>query len=207
MKLTKKLIASLACVALPTLAMATPYTLNFTGSIEKVYSLFDQILDSYPIGTPVSFTANFDENFYTNGAPTRGYTSAASGSMQVGSSTYLFDHSLQGWTGNAGGIDGFAVQMMGSGPTMPDGGELFGLYLSFNPNVTLSYPSIFGLQYLNPDGGGFFSYAQLEGVTSVARTSVPEPSTALLLLFALALMWRMRRGQRVGIASRKVAAH
>jgi hypothetical protein len=195
MKLTNKLIAGLACIALPALATATPYTVNFTGSVESDYLFIDKILDSYPIGTPVSFTATFDENFYTNGVHTRGYTSAATGSMQVGSSTYLFDSSIQGWSGSDFyGHEFFGVQMMGSGPTMADGGDFFGLFFDFNSDVTLNGPAVFGLQYLNPQGGGYFSYAQLAGTISVApAASVPEPSTAMLLLPALALVWRTRR--------------
>ncbi|MGH8238276.1 MAG: PEP-CTERM sorting domain-containing protein [Steroidobacteraceae bacterium] len=198
------LIAALTC-SVPQLASAVPVRATFDGTVSGS-SVFANVLNDFPVGTAASFDVSFDDTGLVDSAAnaTDFDLAPVSGWMRLGSLEWLFDAGRI-WTYTYTNDPGFPVvsyglQLTGSGPTISNGAaSIFGLFLQLTPDATpySGRDPMAGFRYPF-DGGEFYSYANLSGTFSTSRqtTSVPEPSTGLLMGSALLLLGFLRRSRR-----------
>jgi hypothetical protein len=197
------LIAALTC-SVPQLAAAVPVRATFDGTVSGS-SVFSNVLSDFPVGTTASFDVSFDDAGLVDSAlnATDFDLAPVSGWLRLGSLEWLFDAGRI-WTYSYTNDPGFPVvsyglQLTGAGPTISNGAaSIFGLFLQLTPDATplAGRDPLAGFRYPF-DGGEFYSYANLTGTFSTSRetTSVPEPSTGVLMCSALALLafWRAKK--------------
>lgn len=200
MNLSKLCLIAACCapVAFTAPALAAPVAISFTGSVSGMGLGSPLILDSFPVGTAVSFDAVFNENF-SSGPPASGDLGPASGTLHMGALDFTITHAdiflmwddlLLGYT--------YAIELTGTGPTTANGGTFRGisfglgsaLDVRYDPGVAMRYPGQFGLV------GGF---AELTGDTRVAR--VPLPGTGWLVLAALGALAPLQRRRAAAAAA------
>jgi hypothetical protein len=180
-------IVGLLAQLLVSTANAIPMTASFDGVVTGSASIFPKVLESFPIGTHIAFNVNYDENFGDSTNPTSYYTESTTGWMELGSLRYEFDRDVQGWT-YWSSITGYrtSLSFYGTGPTIADGGNLFGLFLSFElSDFTAAHTPIIGFGFPTNGGGTSFSYLSTAGTFTNVPTSVPEPGTLMLSLLGL----------------------
>ena len=205
-------VAALACVAAVP-ASAVPIRATFSGTVTE-YNIFPNVLNDIPVGTAASFDVTFDDSGLGSTAPLTDFDLApVSGTVTLGSRSYTLGAGIVDqyfFNGTTNAILGYGLQLTGSGPTLSGNASLYGLFLRRAPDLTpyFDIPPTVGFAY-PVAGGEFYSYAVLGGTFTAARVTsvtsqVPEPSSALLLLPALLLVWSSRRTGR-GAAARLAA--
>jgi len=190
------LFAGIAAIAFSLPAAAGPIRTTFTGTVTSFFSLTGAIADT-PVGTPAFFDVTFDNGSLVPVAPPPNFNLApVSGTLRLGALEWLLDAgriSSYSYLFAGSVVQYYQLQMTGTGPMVDGTASLFGLFLTLAPDLTPTGTDPFSVGFGYPSGGGatFFRYANLTGDYSVV-SAVPEPSTALLILPALALLWRRR---------------
>lgn len=177
---------------------SAPVHVAFDGSISGTIGYYTHVLADYGVGTHASFDLTFDDSDIP--APvsfSSGDLAPLSGSLQLGTDQWALNYGSAAFSYFPGpGIVGFQTRFTGTGPGTHSGGVLSYLYFDLTPELALIDDSIkVGFAY--EDGSiTRYSYAALTGDFDIERTtSVPAPGTALLMLSAIALLWRSRRGR------------
>lgn len=205
--LLRHLVVPIACAVLlgawAPAGQASPVTSRFTGTVTGYQFgflgdgsgvAFD---DDNPVGTIVDLTMTYDDSFLAldlNGLfslPELDVT----GSLHLGSVEYILDSMrFFSLTFSGANIVQYRPQISATGPATSDGADFFGLLLSWAPDLSLAASPLIGFGY-SSDFATTYGYLVTAGDYSVGPASqVPEPATALLLLPALALLRRRKRG-------------
>jgi len=201
-KVILPLIAAFACTV-PQLASAVPVTATFNGMVSGSSGVFSNVLSDFPVGTAASFNVTFDDSGLVDSAAlaTDFDLAPVSGWVRLGALEWALDAGRIAsyfYTNQAPDfpVISYGLQLTGTGPIIGGNTSLFGLFLSLTPDATpygTNAPRV-GFGYPVP-GGTLFSYADLSGSFSTSRegTSVPEPSSGLLMCAALAVLAGLRR--------------
>lgn len=191
-------------------AQAAPVTLNFQGHVTG-YDFID--LGAWlPLGAAVSLSLTFNETFSDGSYDFSDALGPVSGSMSVGSASFVFNgyeaYSYQG------GFGGFPLawvmpRFVGNGPVL-GGGDLFGLFAQITPALTLvdDLRLGYGFTTVYPDGISItnYGYAKLtaDHYTITPTPGVPAPATLVLAATALLAAGAARR--RIQPASAFISA-
>jgi hypothetical protein len=195
----RSITLSILCAVLlagPATAQAAPVTARFNGTVTGYeYGFLDPAGVAFdednPVGTSVSWTLNFNDDFL--GLP---YTDVfgprvATGTLDVGSRRYALDG--MSFFSLMTDVDGSTVlqyrpQVEGTGPTTSDGADFFALFFSFGRDLGLVGSPLVGFGYSSPFAT-IYGYLVTEGSYSVAPTgTVPAPGSLGLALAALGLV-------------------
>lgn len=195
--------AAAAAAFAVTLAAAPParaalVTSSYSGTVTD-HLFLPRVLLDHPLGTSVAWEFTFDDAFRLLDAAglsaQGGVDQSITGWLQVGADRYTLDRLwMYAFTYNGGTneIISYRPQIMGSGPSTSDDGELFGIFLSLTPDFQMSNVAV-GYGYTYP-GGIAYGYLVTEGSGSIVPAQqVPVPATAWLVLPALAWLVRARR--------------
>lgn len=178
-------------------ASATPVHATFNGSVTGALFI-NELLTDFPIGTAASFDVTFDDSSLGPIATTSFSVEPVSGTVKLGAYEWILDSghiTSYEFTLSDGHVNWYELQLTGTGPTIPSGASLFGLFTQFTPDLQLvsSQSLMVGFAY-QFDGGTNFGYAYIDGNFAATKsTTVPEPATAFLMIPALALLLRKRR--------------
>jgi hypothetical protein len=128
----------------------------------------------------------FDASSLTPTAPPPNYNvSPVSGQLNLGTDSWQLDNgTIQAYQYqlNTSIVNWYSLQFTGTGPSVSNGGQLFGLFLMLTPDLQLvpgdsSIQAGFGYPV---QSGTFYSYAHLGGrLTQVGQT--PEPASLVLV--------------------------
>lgn len=199
-----RVAATTAALAGSLAVQAAPVTSSFTGQVSGyMFGLLDPSAvamdEDAPVGTGVSWQLSYDDSFLAlpwNEVFSQG-SQAITGSLRVGNRSYsletmgFFSLTLDGSTWD---ITGYRAQIGGTGPGTSDGGDFFSMFFSFDPSLSMSGGPVIGYGY-SIGWGTMYGYLETTGEYTLERGgSVPEPSTALLALPALAWLARRRPG-------------
>ncbi len=177
-------------------AQAAPVTSRFNGTVTGYeYGFLDPAGVAFdednPVGTSVSWTLNFDDDFL--GLPYTGLFGprVATGLLDVGSRRYVLDgmsfFSLLIDTTTDTVLE-YRPQVEGTGPTTSDGADFFSLFFSFRRDLGLVGSPLVGFGY-SSSFATVYGYLVTEGSYSVGPTgTVPAPGSLGLALAALALV-------------------
>ena len=185
---------------------ALPVTVNYAGNVSG-YVFQDALLAPFaPVGTPMSMSLKFNETFSDGSYSFADDLGPVSGTMTLGSYSYVFDGvQPYAYYGSAvADVTWVEPRFLGSGDT-PPGASFFGLFLGVNTDMTLfGSPRLgFGWTDVFENGSSVTNYGYLvfsgQG-TIVPVTQVPEPASISLValglgLFALSVVLRRRRFQ------------
>ncbi len=208
-RLIQRFLASAACLvflgAWSAGANASLVTSQFDGTVSGYnFGFLDPnsvALDNdHPVGTAVHWDLTYDDSFLGLGMSDLLALGdlAVSGSLQVGADNYSFT-SMRFFTLNLGAdfntITGYGPQVSATGPGTSDGADFFGMFWRFAPDLSMLNAASIGYGYSNGFGTAY-GYLQTAGEYRVGpANTVPEPSTALLLLPALLLLRRRRNAR------------
>lgn len=187
-------------------AVAGTVTASYSGTVAA--GIFDgRALTDYPLGTSVSWQFVFDDAFRSLNPSTDdvfgGASQVVSGTATIGADVYtlnfarLASYQTLGFAPTS--VERFNFQIEGSGPQSASGGSFFGVFLSFDPALTLLGNPTVGFGYTTTFAEGSvtnFGYLETTGNLRLTPNAVPLPSTALLVLLALAVL--VGRGRSVG---------
>lgn len=180
-------------------AEAIPVRAMFHGEVIGSLS-FPQVLADFPVHTAASFELNFDDADLPANLPATFPPISASGWLRLGSYEWTLD-AARVFSVTYTSIDPFPVlrynlQWTGTGPSIPSGGSLFGLFTNLEmPTLgpSLSNSLIAGFGYPT-SSGEFYSYAVLNGVYAIGPVAVAEPGSLALMLVGLGgVAMRLRR--------------
>jgi len=187
---------------LPSLSKAAPVTATFNGSVTALYQGVS-LLPYLPLGTQVSFSANFNDvgsdGVVTPNTETIG---PVSGSLIVGGQSYALSgfrdwFHYYGWSGW-----GYSMGLTGTGPDV-GGGSFSGLYLGYDAPDPVFYPNSptgwgnevwLGFGFTQPGGGTSFGYLTVTGDLSV--NPMPEPGVRVLVGLGMVGLADTRRRKR-----------
>ena len=185
-------------------ALAVPVHATFGGTVSGSSGFATNVLNDFPVGTSASFDVTFDDGaLVTYASDITTYNLApVSGRVRLGALEWLLDAGRI-WSYTYMSDPGFPVvsyglQLTGSGPTISDSASLFGLFLRLTPALAAVDANSLSIGFAYPvPSGEFYSYANVSGTFNTSRTtSIPVPSTAILMLPALAFL--LRRSRRTG---------
>lgn len=189
-----------ALALLSPLAAAAPVSFSFSGTVTGASAFNSDVLVDFPIGTPASFSVTFDSAPLTPTAPPpTNDVGPVSGQLALDTDVWQLDNgtifSYQ-YQINTAAVDWYFLQFTGTGPSISNSGQLYGLLLQLTPDLQL-FPGDSSIQvgFGYPAGNGtFYSYAYLGGrLSQVGRT--PEPASLVLVglgLVGLAFARRRR---------------
>lgn len=197
-------VGAAALLLVASIATAAPVTLNFQGRVTG-YDYID--LSAYmPVGDSVSLSLTFNDTFSDGTYSFADDLGPVTGAMTVGSSSFTFDgvtpYSYQ--FDGANQLASVTPHFTGTGPAFGTG-ELFGLFMSIAPDLTLVGDLALGYGFTTVFENGFsvtsYGYAKLTPDSySITPASVPEPSTfALLALGAVLTLARRRRRTSIAL--------
>lgn len=180
-------------------ASATLMSASYSGTVTG--ALFNQQpLNDFPVGTAVSWQFTFDDSFRTLNVNDDVFGLAnrpANGSAQVGGDSIVLNFMrLYSYTSSMGNIISFRWQVEGTGPTIGNGGEFFGVWLTLDPSLNMIDSPVIGYGYTTEyEWGSVTSYGYLEtaGTFNIRQAGeVPLPGTLWLMLPALVWLGRPR---------------
>lgn len=192
LRMTRHLVP-LCLAACSMLAQAAPVTLNYSGTVGS-YQFGSSLSSAIPLGSAVSLSLSFNDTFSDGSYTFSDDLGPVSGSLSVGGLNYLFD-GYAPWSysqsTNPYQLVTVTPKFTGTGPSAA-GGDLFALFLSFTPSLTLAADPYLGFSFTN---GSFtsYEYAIFNGQGRVTPNGVPLPGTLLMLatgLIGLALARR-----------------
>lgn len=188
-------------------ANAAPVTASFTGTVTGGRPSAPALLE-YPLGTPVSWEFSFDDAFLAVSPADDVFgagSQPATGWATVGTETYALNFARL-WAyatvteDSIRRIVSYAFVIEGIGPTSPRGGVFDGLWVSFDATLALLTSSIAYMSTATSEGPFGSRILNLDGAYRVTRSnSVAEPTTAWLLLAAVAMLARRRLSVTQGI--------
>jgi hypothetical protein len=203
-------VLAAALLALPASSEAAPFTATYTGEVGAL-SDDPEPLQSFPVGTSISFTLTFDDVFMSDTDPAVlfGPARAATGFVDIGGVVYqLTSQAVDG--AHVDFINDEVVaanyRFFGTGPVV-DGLEFYGLFVRIRPNLTLHTGMPFGSVALgwdvNPGAVASYRYVQSNERTqhfSVEPLDVPTAPLALMMLAGVgaAFARRSRSAPRIG---------
>ena len=195
--LAASLAATCTLAAFSAGTSAAMVTASYSGAVSG-YAFLLQILDDFPVGTPVSWEFTFDDSFRSldaTGDVVGAADQAISGWAQVGADRLTLDHfGLYSYRfGSDRSIINYSAQVTGTGPGISNGGEFYGLFITMDALLsTQSLPRV-GYGYSNGPVTSY-GYLTLDGRGEIVPAQVPVPGTAWLALPALVgLAWRRRK--------------
>jgi hypothetical protein len=191
-RFTSLCVLTAAWLALPASSEAAPFTATYTGEVGAL-SDDPEPLQSFPVGTPISFTLTFDDSFMSDTDPAVlfGPARPSMGSVDIGGVVYqLTSHAVD--SAHVDSINDEVVaanyRFFGVGPVV-DGLEFYGLFVRIRPDLTLHTGLSFGSVSLgwdvDPGPVGSFRYVQSNERTqqfSVEPMDVPVPPLGWLML-------------------------
>jgi hypothetical protein len=202
-RLVASALGALAVCAVAATAQAAPVTARFAGTVTGYnFGFLDPAAVAFdndnPVGTAVSWDLSFDDSFLGKPASETFGNYAATGSLQVGSRHIDLDgFSFLSLTLGADGtsVVDYRPQVNGTsaGPATSDGGDFFGMLLTWGPDLSLLEMPMVGYGYTY-GVLTMYGYLATTGDYSLERGgSVPEPATVLLAAPALWWLGRRRR--------------
>jgi hypothetical protein len=191
-----------ALALLPALTSAAPVTASFSGVVTGALISNASVLTDFPVGTSASFSTSFDDSLLTPNLPVTGFDlGLASGQLALGAVVWQLDHGyiMSYQYQFTGEVDWYQLRFTGTGPSITNGGELFGLFLQVTPDLQLvAGPGSInaGFGYSNATVTSY-SYASLGGDFEVTHP-VPEPTSVGLTGLGLAVLRLARRRRPTG---------
>lgn len=205
MKAMLSTLAAAAALGLtPSGTEAAPVTSSYSGTVTG-FAAFPMVLGEFPVGTAVSWEFTFDDGFRSVNAAGNVAGAAAqdiSGWLRVGDDLVTLEHfGLSSYTFElpTNNIIRYGAQVTGTGPTIVQGGEFFGLFITIDRLFASQSNLLVGYGFSQP-GSTAYSYLELEGSGHIGPAQqVPLPATLWLVLPALAGLVRPRlRAERAG---------
>lgn len=197
-----------ALLALPASGEAALFTATYTGEVGGSANP-SLPLQTFPVGTPISFTLTFDDYFMSSVDPSVLFAPArpATGNVDIGGAVYqLTAHDVDTASVNVNTQEVVSANyhFIGSGPVV-DGLEFYGLFVRITPGLSLQTGNPFGSVSIgwdvDPGPNGTFHYVMSNERTqqfSVEPLDVPAPPLALMMLAGggAALARRIRSARR-----------
>jgi hypothetical protein len=198
-------VLAAALLAVPARSEAAPFTAFYTGEVGGALN-GPLLLQTFPVGTPISFTVTFDDDFTstTDQSVIFGPPRPSTGSLDIGGVVYqLTSHQIDSASIDLVNDEVVAAfyEFSGTGPAV-DGADFLSLFVRMTPDLLLHTGNPFSSVAIAWDSNPDPAMTTFEGVEANERTQqfsvepleVPAPPLGVLTLAGIgAAILRRRR--------------